>query len=53
MKISDRSLIETTAHTLSATLGFLAIHQEEQDQAVDEIQENIPGRKDPVSDLHY
>lgn len=52
----DRAILttpcsETTSHTLSATLGFLAIHREEQDKAIKEIQQNIPIGKDPVSVL--
>ncbi|KAK7687596.1 hypothetical protein QCA50_008810 [Cerrena zonata] len=41
---------ETTAHVMSATLAFLAIHPEEQEKAVDEIRQNIPADKDPTLD---
>ncbi|CAL1711138.1 unnamed protein product [Somion occarium] len=41
---------ETTAHVLSATLGYLAIYQEEQDKAVAEILKHVPKDKDPTLD---
>ncbi|KAJ6504353.1 cytochrome P450, partial [Mycena vitilis] len=39
---------ESTACGLAATLGFLAIHQDEQQKAYDEIVETIPTTREPV-----
>ncbi|KAJ7491712.1 cytochrome P450 [Mycena galericulata] len=41
---------ETTACAIVATLGFLAIYQEEQATAYAEIMDNIPSNRDPVLD---
>lgn len=40
--------IETTAHTLAATLGFLALYQDIQDEVVQQIVEVVGWDKDPV-----
>ncbi|KAJ7458962.1 hypothetical protein FB451DRAFT_577172 [Mycena latifolia] len=42
---------ESTACGLAATLGFLAIHQDEQEAACQEIISQIPGSRDPVSSI--
>ena len=39
---------ETTANTLAATLGYLAVNEDLQDEAVEQIQAVCRGR-DPVS----
>ncbi|TFK72487.1 cytochrome P450 [Pluteus cervinus] len=41
---------ETTAHTLAATLGFLAIHDEIQEDVHEEVM-SVFGRRDPVTSL--
>lgn len=40
---------ETTACGLNATLGFLAIHQEEQEKSYQEILRTLPNNENPVS----
>lgn len=40
--------IETTGHTLAATLGFLGIYQEEQDIVYEQIMDVIGNDRDPV-----
>ncbi|KAH7906468.1 cytochrome P450 [Hygrophoropsis aurantiaca] len=39
---------ETTASVLAATLGYLAIHSDQQDKAYQEILDAIPSDRDPV-----
>ncbi|KAJ7633368.1 cytochrome P450 [Mycena polygramma] len=41
---------ESTACGLAATLGFLAIHQDEQQKAYEEILQTIPATRDPILD---
>ncbi len=42
-------MIETTAHSLAATLGFLSIHEEIQQEVYDQIKQVLDGRTEPVS----
>lgn len=46
-----KSSIETTAHTLAATLGFLALNQDVQDEVFEQIKEVVGYGRDPVSFL--
>ncbi|CAL1711142.1 unnamed protein product [Somion occarium] len=39
---------ETTARALAATVGYLAIHQDEQQRVLDEIQHILPDDRDPT-----
>jgi len=41
---------ETTAHVMSALLGYLAIHQNEQEKVYQEIQSVLVGGRDPTLD---
>ncbi|EMD35589.1 hypothetical protein CERSUDRAFT_116316 [Gelatoporia subvermispora B] len=41
---------ETTGHTLSATLALLALHQDEQEKALQQIQEVLPNGRVPTLD---
>ncbi|KAF7316337.1 hypothetical protein MIND_00152500 [Mycena indigotica] len=40
---------ETTAHTLAATLGFMALHQDIQEEVLQQILEIVGSERDPVS----
>lgn len=42
-------IIETTGRTLSATLAYLAIYQDEQEKAIEEINRVLPDGREMVS----
>ncbi|KAL0573735.1 hypothetical protein V5O48_008231 [Marasmius crinis-equi] len=44
---------ETTAHTLAATLGFLAIHQDAQDEVVQQIVDVVGYERDPAFEDYH
>ena len=41
--------VETSGHTLAATLGFLGIYQEEQEAIYEQIMEVVGDGRDPVN----
>ena len=43
--------VETSGHTLAATLGFLGIYQEEQEEVYQQIHEVLGNDRDPVREL--
>jgi hypothetical protein len=45
-------VVETTAHTLAATLGLLALHQDIQDEVLQHILEVVGPTREPVGLLH-
>ena len=45
----DSGASETTGHTLAATLGFLAAHEDEQEIAYKQVLEVVGNDRDPVS----
>jgi len=48
-----KSDLETTAHTFAATLGFLGLHEEIQEEIHEQIISVIGHGRDPVSILPY
>lgn len=46
---ANQFALETTGHTLAATLGFLASHPDEQDAVYNQIMDVVGHDRDPVS----
>ena len=53
LRLTEMQEIETTAHVISATLALLALHPEEQDNAVEEIRSILSDGRDPVWTMQH